>query len=190
MPYSLPNKVKFNLYSACVLSFLLYGSPAWHAGLTHLRLLEKFNEKCLRWCFGKKSYSDLLLAADTIPIAYQLLNIDLKPFATIAAGKNCITSEKFFFFKKKNRSLRSENKQYLVSKCPCKLVTETLFFNRVTLLVNDFFSSNINNLFPPIIKSLLQGSFVSLRDLKYDLSRTCTWSIKCRYALFLMCFFS
>ena len=96
---------KFNLYSACVLSVLLYGSPAWHAGLTHLRLLEKYNEKFLRWCFGKKNYSYLLLAADTISIAYQLLNIDLKFFATIAAGKNCITFKKFFTPKKKNRYL-------------------------------------------------------------------------------------
>ena len=164
---------------------LLYGSPAWHAGLTHLRLLEKFNEKCLRWCFGKKSYSDLLLAADTIPIAYQLLNIDLKLFATIATGKSCITFENFFIIKKKNRSLRSENKQYLVSKYPRKSVTETSFFNRVTLLVNDFNdSSDVNILFPPAnIKSLLKGFFVSLRDFKYDISRTCTWSIKFRCAV-------
>ena len=185
VPYSLPNKVKFNLYSACVLSVLLYGSPAWHAGLTHLQLLEKFNEKCLRWCFDKRSYSDLLLAADTIPIAYQLLNIDLKLFATIATGKSCITFENFFILKKKNRSLRSENKQYLDSKYSRKSVTETSFFNRVTLLVNDFNDfSDINILFPPAnIKSLLKGFFVSLRDLKYDISRTCTWSIKCRCAV-------
>ena len=49
VPYSLQNKVKFNLYSACGLTVLLYGSPAWHAGLSHLPLLEKFNGKGLRW---------------------------------------------------------------------------------------------------------------------------------------------
>ena len=85
--------------------------PAWHAGLTHLRLLEKFNEKSLSRSFGKKSYRDLLLVTDTIPIAYQILNIDLKLFAAISTGKSCITFEKYFILKRNNRSLRSENKQ-------------------------------------------------------------------------------
>ena len=41
VPYCLPYKVKFNLFSGCVMSSLLYGSPAWHVDASHLRLLEK-----------------------------------------------------------------------------------------------------------------------------------------------------
>ena len=50
VPYSLPNSVKYNLYSACVLSILLYGSQAWFADISQLRLLENFHWKVLRWC--------------------------------------------------------------------------------------------------------------------------------------------
>ena len=52
VPYCLPSKVKFNLFSGCVMSLLLYGSPAWHVDTSHLRLLEKFYWKGLCWCFG------------------------------------------------------------------------------------------------------------------------------------------
>ena len=73
VPYSLPNSVKYNLYSACVLSILLYGSQAWFADVSHLRLLENFYWKGLRWCYGRNDYNTLLRASNNTPICYQLI---------------------------------------------------------------------------------------------------------------------
>ena len=41
LPCSLPNSVKYNSNSACVLSILLYDSQAWYPDISHLRLLKK-----------------------------------------------------------------------------------------------------------------------------------------------------
>ena len=69
--YSLPNKVKQNLYTSCVLSILLYASVAWFPDNDHLRLLEKFYWKGLCWCYGKRNYISGLQYSDNIPICYQ-----------------------------------------------------------------------------------------------------------------------
>ena len=73
VPYSLPNKVKQNLYKSCVLSVLLYAYVAWFPDIGHLRLLEKFYWKGLCWWYGKRNYISALQYSDNIPICYQLI---------------------------------------------------------------------------------------------------------------------
>ena len=87
VPYCLPSKVKFNLFSACVMSSLLYGSPAWHVDASHLRLLEKFYWKGLCWCFGYSEYKSILSLSESLPIAYQLIDRDLKFFSALFKAK-------------------------------------------------------------------------------------------------------
>ena len=72
-PYCLPSKVKFNLFSARVMSSFVYASPAWHVDATHLRLLEKFYWKGLCCCFGYSDFKSFLSLSESLPIACQLL---------------------------------------------------------------------------------------------------------------------
>ena len=75
--YSMPSRVKLNLYYACVLSTLLYGSQVWSLDVSHIRLMEKFHLKCLSWCFGRTDYLSLLWRTNCLPISYHLIERDL-----------------------------------------------------------------------------------------------------------------
>ena len=103
--YCLPNNVKQNLYTSCVLSILLYASVAWFPDICHLRLLEKFYWRGLCWCYEKRNYISALLYSDNIPICYQLIERDLPLFISIMLGKTCIKFEDFFTLKINSRIL-------------------------------------------------------------------------------------
>ena len=45
---SLKNQTKIRVYRAVVLSTLLYGSESWVTYRSHIRLLERFHQRCLR----------------------------------------------------------------------------------------------------------------------------------------------
>ena len=86
-PYCLPSKVKFNLFSAYVMSSFVYASPAWHVDATHLRLLENYYWKGLCWCFGYGDFKSFLSLSESVPIAYQLIDRDLEFFISIVQGE-------------------------------------------------------------------------------------------------------
>ena len=90
-PYRLPSRVKLNLYYACVLSTLLYGSQVTSPDVSHIRLMEKFHPKCLSLCFGRTDYLSLLRRANCLPI-YHLIERDLNLFLAIRSGRSKLHS--------------------------------------------------------------------------------------------------
>ena len=182
---SLPNSVKYNLYSACVLSILLYGSQAWFADISHLRLLENFYWKGLRWYYGRNDYSTLLRTSYNTPICYQLIERDLDFFISIALGNTCIKFEDFFSVKTNSKMLRTNSHDHIVVSLAKKQLTAKSLFKRVQIYVNDFNDTgNFNILRPPAIyKILLKSFFATLRDSKFNPDITCTWSVECRCAI-------
>ena len=55
-----------------VLSFLLYGIPAWHPDVTRMKEMEKFLKSCLRWVVGSKlQYEQQLKSYDILPVCHQ-----------------------------------------------------------------------------------------------------------------------
>ena len=119
VPFYLPSKVKFNLFSACVMSSLLYASPAWHVDATYLRFLEKFYWKGLCLCFGYCEFKSNLSLSESLPIAYQLIDCDLKFFISIVQGNSCIP----FSRARSNRCLRSGPTVHLVVNACAKKLT-------------------------------------------------------------------
>ena len=182
VPYCLHSKVKFNLFSACVMSSLLYGFPAWHVGASHLRLLEKFYWKGLCWCFGYSEYKSILSLSESLPIAYQLIDRDLKFFISIVQGKNCIPFSQYFSRARSNRCLRSGQTVHLAVNACAKKLTAKLYFNLIRTVLNDYNDVGDFDLpYPPLdYKSRLRKFFSDLRDCKFEFNQTCTWSIKCR----------
>ena len=182
VPYSIPNSVKYNLYSACVLSILLYGSQAWFADISHLRLLENFYWKGLRGCYGRNDYSTLLRASNNTPICYQLSERDLRFFISIVLGNTCIKFEDFFSIKTYSKMLRTNSHDHIVVSPTKKQLTAKSFFKQVQIYVNEFSDTgNFNILRPPAkYKVLLKTFFCILRDSKFNPDVTCSWSIKCR----------
>ena len=182
VPYCIPSKVKFNLFSACVMLSLLYASPAWHVDATHLRLLEKFYWKGLCWCFGYSGYKYILSLSESLPIAYQLIDRDLKFFISIVQGKSCIPFSQYFSRARSNKCLRSGQTVHLVVNACAKKLTAKSYFNRIQTVVNDFNDvGDFDLLYPPLdYKNRLRKFFSDMRDCKFEFNRTCTWSIKCR----------
>ena len=181
MPNSLPNSVKYNLYSACVLSILLYGSQAWFADISHLRLLENFYWKDLRRYYGRNDYSTLRTSNNT-PISYELIERDLCFFISIVLGKTRIKFQDFFSFKTNSKMLRTNFHDHIVvSPMKKQLTAKLFFFKRVQIYVNDLSKTgNLNILSSPAnYEFLLKAFFDTLRDSKINPDVICSWSVKC-----------
>ena len=138
VPYCLPSKVKLHLFSACVMSSLLYGSPALHVDASRLRLLEKFYWKGLCWCFGYIEYKSILSLSESLPIAYQLIDRDLKFFISIVQGKKFFPFSQYFSRARSNRCLRSGQTVHIAVNACAKKLTAKSYFNRIQTVVNDF----------------------------------------------------
>ena len=68
-----PSTTKLNLYTSMVLSFLLYGIPAWHPDVTRMKEMEKFQKSCLCWVFGSRlQFEQQLKSYDILPVSYQI----------------------------------------------------------------------------------------------------------------------
>ena len=128
------------------------------------------------------SYSSLLHASATMPIAYQKIERDLRLFAGISSGATCINFHDHFTVQCDNRSLRSKVKPKLVAPTFKRKIVLQSFFPRVTQLVNDLHDSTEIDLITPShnFKDRLRQYFLLLTRTKYDLNRTCTWHIKCK----------
>ena len=101
-------------------------------------LLEKFYWKGLCWCFGYSEYKSILSLSESLPIAYQLIDRDLKFFISIVQGKNCIPFSQYFTRARSNRCLRSGQTVHLAVNACAKKLTAKSYFNRIQTVVNDF----------------------------------------------------
>ena len=79
--YSLPSIVELILYYARALSTFLYGSQVWSPDVSQILLMEKFQLKCLSWCFGRTDYLSPLRRANCLPISYHLIESHLHFFS-------------------------------------------------------------------------------------------------------------
>ena len=184
VPYGLSSGVKFNLYKACVLSVLLYGYPAWYPDIIHMRRLELLNLQGLRWCFGPGDYAGLLITSNSLPVAYQLIESDLRFFSAIMSEQNCLSFNDFFTIETKSVNTRNMDLERLVVSRARKRITEKSFFFRVQRVVND--TADLLNVGISSFKSknpcqdLIHNCLLNLTKTKYDINNTCTWALKCR----------
>ena len=144
--------------------------------------MEALNFEGLKWCYGNLPYNDILQASRTLPISYQILERDLRLFASISSGTTCITFRDHFSLHEDIRLLRSSEKPKLVVPSFQKKIVQHTFFPRVAQLVNDLHDCTEINLIPPTsdYKTQLRMYFLLLTRTKYDINRTCTWHIKCK----------
>ena len=174
VPHQVPSRIKLNLFQSCVVSIILYCSSSWSANISLTRKMESLDHKGLKWCFGNNSYSILLHASATMPIAYQKIERDLRLFAGISSGATCINFHDHFTVHCDNRSLRSNVKPKLVAPTFKRKIALQSFFPRVTQLVNDLHDSTEIELITPShnFKDQLRQYFLLLTRTKYDLNRT------------------
>ena len=113
VPFNLPSGVEFNLFKACVLSVLLYGYPAWFPEISGLRKLEQLNIHGLRCSVGYNDYSTLLKLSNSLPICYQLIELDIRVLTAILNNENCISFDKFLKLDSKVLNLRTLDRERL-----------------------------------------------------------------------------
>ena len=115
VPLQVLSRVKLNLFQSCVVSIILHCSSSWSANISLTRKMESLKHKGLKWCSGNNSHSSLLQASETMPIAYQKIERDLRLFAGISSGATCRNFHDHFTVQCDNRSLRSNVKPKLAS---------------------------------------------------------------------------
>ena len=104
VPYGLSSGVNFNLYKDCVLSVLLYGYSPWFRDINHLRKLELLNLQGLRWCYGPGDYTGFLITSNSLPVAYHLIESELRFFFAIMNEQNSLNFNDFFILRSPSSS--------------------------------------------------------------------------------------
>ena len=182
-PFNCPIPVKLRVYTACLLSVLLYGSQAWYCDNTSLRRMERFNKCCLRWVYGNHSYETILKRFSCLPISYLIIMNDLSLFYNIFHGKTDLVPTDYIEFRE-TRSLRTGTSRLITPKETRKFKSDRNFFVRSSMMANYLRAHSQVDITasPPIFKSKLKRYMYERALPNYCPENPCTWHLVCRCA--------
>ena len=81
-PNSLSSSVRVSLFKICIISITVYATPVWFATKNQCKRIEKFQRRCLKWCYKKHELNDedyvfYLNKSKLLPISLTLFKNDL-----------------------------------------------------------------------------------------------------------------
>ena len=119
--------------------FLLYVSYISFPDMKRLRMMEQLNFKSLRWCFSfKLDYRQIIITSKPIPIAYQLIELDLCFLSiSLTRGAELTFKLRHFIYRGLSRMFQSSSKEKMHVMFLRKKLSSKTFFNRISVIIND-----------------------------------------------------